>query len=108
MENTLLEKVLPVAEMLIIKRDVDLLKKMATPKANPVFMLHIMPYVAMVCYEAVKYMNIKGASIIISQRSKFSLKDVRSKAKFFDLKFSQIMQSTVNVDELQHRFLQSK
>ena len=103
MDNQLFETVLPVAELLIIKRDVDLLKKMATANPNSIFMLNIMPYVAMVCYEAVEHMNSMGESIEISQKSRFSIKDVRNKAKFFDLKFNQIMQSTINVDKLQHR-----
>ena len=105
MDNTLLEKAIPVAELLIIKRDVDLLKKIATakPKVDPIFMNQIIPYITMVCHEAVKYMNNKGADITISQKSRFSLEDVRNKAKFFDLKFRQTMQSALNVDELQHR-----
>jgi len=106
MENELLQTVIPVAEMLIIKRDVDLLVKMATtqPRIDPIFINQIMPYMAMVGYEAVNFMNKIGANIEIDQKSKFSMVDVRNKAKFFDLKFTQIMQCTSNVDELQHRY----
>ena len=110
MDNLILKKVMPIAEMLIIKRDVDLLLKMVkeSSKPNPIFMMSIIPYAAMVCYEAIQYYECKGAVIEFDQKSRFSLRDIRNKAKFFDLKFNQIVQSTKNVDELQHRsFAQS-
>lgn len=46
-------------------------------------------------------MNQKGQSVEIEQTSICSIEDVRQKAKFFDLSINKLLQSIVNVDELQ-------
>jgi hypothetical protein len=47
-------------------------------------------------------MEKKGHKIEIEQSSKFNIKEIRMKAKFFDLRLNQVLQSASNVDLLQH------
>ena len=97
---------LPVAEILTIKRDVDLIKKyIGLPNSiKNHFFLYFAPYSALVCHEAINYINKKGQEVQLEQTSKYSIETIRKKAKFFDLSFNQIMQSTANVDMLQHEW----
>lgn len=50
---------LSVAELIIIKRDFDLLIKIAT-KLPPEVQIQLTPYTALFCYEVIEYMEIKG------------------------------------------------
>lgn len=94
---------LPVAEMLIIKRDFDLLIKIAT-QLPPEVQTQLTPYTALFCYEAIEYLRSKGQSVEIEQTSRYSIKDIRQKAKFFDLSLNKLLQSVDNVDSLQNDY----
>lgn len=94
---------LPVAEMLIIKRDFDLLIKIAT-QLPPEVQTQLTPYTALFCYEAIEYLRRKGQSVEIEQTSRYSIKDIRQKAKFFDLSLNKLLQSVDNVDSLQNDY----
>ena len=95
---------LPVAEILIIKRDIDLIKKLLLMpgKLRSYYGMYFTPYVALVCYEALNYLEKKGHGVEIERTSKYNIKEIRNKAKFFDLRLNQILQSASNVDLLQH------
>lgn len=59
---------------------------------------------ALFCYESVEYLNKKGHAIEIEQTGKYSIKDIRQKAKFFDLSINKLLQSVGNVDTLQNDY----
>lgn len=94
---------LPVAEMLIIKRDFDLLIKIAT-QLPPEVQTQLIPYTALFCYESIEYLKSKGQSVVIEQTSRYSIKEIRQKAKFFDLSLNKLFQSVDNVDSLQNDY----
>lgn len=105
--NEKLEITLPMAELLIIKRDFELLKKIAT-QMKPELQMQLIPYLALFCYEASDYFINKGYPIVIDKTSRYSIKDIRQKAKFFDLSINKLFQSVRNVDDLQNDyFIQS-
>lgn len=96
-----LQLALPVAEMLIIKRDFDLLIKIATQLPSEV-QAQLTPYTALFCYEAIEYLKSNGQNVDIEQTSRYSIKDIRQKAKFFDYSLNKLFQSVDNVDSLQN------
>jgi len=102
--DILLRTVLPNAEILIIKRDVELINKLFTQTGNlsSYIALQLIPYAALIYHEALEYINTKSYKINIQQSSKYNIRDIRNKAKFFDQRFGQILQSATNVDILQH------
>ncbi|WP_373482325.1 hypothetical protein [Acetobacterium sp.] len=100
MENHL-SLALPMAEMLIIKRDFDLLKKLAIT-IKPELQMQLLPYTSLFCYESIEYLKQKGYSIEIDQTSRYSMKDIRQKAKFFDLSINKLLQSVRNIDHVQN------
>lgn len=95
-----IDKAISVAEIAIIKRDFDLLRKLAM-RLMPELQLQLLPYAALFCSEVIEYLNNKGFSVEIEQTSKYSIKDVRQKAKFFDIGVKKLLQSIENIDELQ-------
>lgn len=95
--------VLPITEMLIIKRDFDLLIKIATQLPSEV-QTQITPYTALFCYESIKYLESKGQPVDLEQTSRYSIKDIRQKAKFFDLSLNKLLQSIDNIDSLQNDY----
>lgn len=106
MENQFMQELLltalPMAEMLIIKRDFDLLKKIAL-QMKPELQMQLTPYTALFCHAAIEYLNKKGNTAVdIEQTGKYSIKDIRQKAKFFDLSINKLLQSINNVDKLQN------
>lgn len=101
--DNLLSTALPVAELLIIKRDFDLLRKLAT-SISPELQMQFIPYTALFCFESIEYLNKMGNTIEIEQTSKYTLKDIRQKAKFFDLSINKLLQSVSNVDILQNDY----
>ena len=101
--STQFDTVLPVAELLIIKRDFDLLKKIAT-QLQPEVQLQLTPYTALFCYEAYEYLKKHGQPVEIEQTSRYSIKDIRQKAKFFDLRLNKLFQSIKNIDTLQNDY----
>lgn len=101
--DDLLATALPVAEMLIIKRDFDLLKKIAK-NLKPELQAQFTPFMALFCHESIVYLNKKGQNVDIEQRSKFSLEDIRQKAKFFDMSINKQFQSIDNVDKIQDEY----
>ena len=101
--NDLLKHVLPLAELTIIKRDFDILKKIAF-QMKPELQLQLIPYTALFCYGAIEYLNNNGYEISIEQTSKYSIKEIRQKAKFFDLRLNKLLQSVNNVDQLQNEY----
>lgn len=97
------DNILHMAETIIIKRDFDALKKLSfklTPDTQP-FMI---PYTALLCYEAIGYLNKRGININIEEISQYSIKDLRMKSKFFDLSINKLMQSIDNIDTLQNNY----
>lgn len=102
-----LTSALQIAELLIIKRDFDLMKKIAT-QIPPEVATQLTPYTALFCYEIIEYMKKNGQDIDIEQTSRYSIKDIRQKAKFFDLSVNKLLQSIDNVDSIQNEyFIQS-
>ena len=57
--DDLLNRALAVAEILIIKRDFDLLIKIATQLPAEI-QTQLTPYTALFCYEAIEYLKKKG------------------------------------------------
>ena len=101
--DKLLSTALPVAEITIIKRDFDLLYKLIPSLTHDVQM-QMVPYSALFCYEALTYLNSHGASVSFDQKSRYSIKDIRQKAKFFDLGINGLIQSVSNVDAMQNEY----
>lgn len=98
-----LETVLPFAEMIIIKRDFDLLRKLL-PSLTPDVQTQMVPYSALFCYEAMVYLKKYNPTLCLEQTSKYSIKDIRQKAKFFDLSVNKLIHSIDNVDAMQNEY----
>lgn len=101
--DELLAAALPAAEILIIKRDFDLLKKIG-PQLKPELQVQFTPFMALFCYESIVYLNKKGQNVDVEQSSNFSIKDIRQKAKFFDMSINKQFQSIDNVDRIQDEY----
>lgn len=101
--SNLLNAVLPLAEITIIKRDFDLLKKIMLNLPHELA-VQMVPYSALFCYEVSQYLNDHGQAIEFEQTGRYSIKDIRQKAKFFDLSVNKLLQSVENVDELQNAY----
>lgn len=99
----LIATALPLAEISIIKRDFDLLRKLIPNLTNDV-QTQMTPYTALFCYEAMAYLKKHDPSIDIKQTSRYSIKDIRQKAKFFDLSVNKLIQSVNNVDAMQNEY----
>ena len=99
----LIAAALPLAEISIIKRDFDLLRKLIPNLTNDV-QTQMIPYTALFCYEAMAYLKKHDPSIDIKQTSRYSIKDIRQKAKFFDLSVNKLIQSVNNVDAMQNEY----
>lgn len=98
-----LDSAIQMAELLIIKRDFDLLKKIAT-QLKPELQMQLTPYTALFCYEVLDYLSKQGQQIDLTSSSRYSIKQIRQKAKFFDLSINKLLQSVENVDELQNDY----
>lgn len=94
---------LPVAEITIIKRDFDLMRKLSLAM-KPELQFQLIPYTALFCYEVIEYLNNQGQHIELEQTSRFSIKDVRQKAKFFDLSINKLLNSIKNIDKAQNEY----
>jgi hypothetical protein len=70
---------------------------------KPEFQLQLIPYTALFCYEAMNYLN-KKSELCIEQTSRYSMEEIRQKAKFFDLSINKLLQSVINVDEIQNDY----
>lgn len=93
-----------LAELLIIKRDFDLLVKLI-PSLGSEINANIMPYCSLFCYEAITCFNKTIRRVDISKTSKYSVKEMRQKAKFFDYKTTKkFFQSIESTDKLQNDF----
>ena len=101
--HELLMAALPVTEITIIKRDFDLLCKLIPNITNDV-QTQMIPYYALFCYEAITYLKKYDPTIDIIQTSQYSIKDIRQKAKFFDLSVNKLIQSVNNVDTMQNEY----
>ena len=101
--NELLGSILPMAETLIIKRDFDSLRKIVSHLSAGV-QTQIVPYSALFCYEIIEYLNRHGNNIEVEQTGRYSIKDIRQKAKFFDLSINKLLQNVANVDEMQNEY----
>lgn len=98
-----LSTVIPLAELTIIKRDFDLLKKIMLSLPHELA-VQMVPYSALFCYEVSQYLNDHGQTVEFEQTGRYSIKDIRQKAKFFDLSVNKLLQSVENVDELQNDY----
>ena len=101
--SDILSVALPLAEITIIKRDFDLLKKLILNLPNEL-KVQMVPYSALFCYEVTQYLTDHGHAIEIEQTGRYSIKDIRQKAKFFDLSINKLLQSVENVDKLQNDY----
>lgn len=101
--SDMLNMALPLAEMTIIKRDFDIFKKLAL-SLSPDVQTQLVSYSALFCYEIIEYLNKNGQQVDIEQTSRYSIKEIRQKAKFFDLSVNKLMQSIENIDELQNDY----
>lgn len=101
--NEALMVAIPAAEIIIIKRDFDLLRKLI-PSLTDDVQMQMVPYTALFCYEAISYLQKHDPSIIIEQESRYSIKDVRQKAKFFELGINKLIRSIDNVDAMQNEY----
>lgn len=102
----LLMAALPVAEITIIKRDFDLLRKLIPNITNDV-QAQMVPYSALFCYEAMTYFKKHDPSVNIAQTSKYSIEDIRQKAKLFDLSVNKLIQSVNKVDTMQDEYFKN-
>ncbi len=102
----ILETALPVAEITIIKRDFDLLRKLI-PNISTKVQAQMTPYSALFCYEAMAYLKKFNPSIRVEQTSKYSMKDIRQKAKFFDLSVNKLINSIDNIDTMQNEYFKN-
>lgn len=64
----------------------------------------MVPYSALFCYEVSQYLNDHGQTVEFDQTGRYSIKDIRQKAKFFDLSVNKLLQSIENVDKLQNDY----
>ena len=64
----------------------------------------MVPYSALFCYEVSQYLNEHGQTVEFDQTGRYSIKDIRQKAKFFDLSVNKLLQSIENVDKLQNDY----
>ncbi len=101
--DDLFNNVLLVAEITVIKRDFDLLRKLVPNLTNDV-QTQMVPYTALFCYEAIQYLKKHDPTIDVEQTSKYSIKEIRQKAKFFDLSINKLIQSVNNVDTMQNEY----
>ncbi|MBQ7372473.1 MAG: hypothetical protein IJW67_11465 [Blautia sp.] len=101
--DEILNSVLQVAEILIIKRDFDLLKKIVTNFPSEM-QLQLIPYTALFCYEGLEYLKKVGQEVQLGQISQYSIKDIRQKAKFFDLSLNKLFQCIENIDRVQNEY----
>lgn len=101
--DDLLKIAIRQAEITIIKRDFDLLRKIVTD-FRPEIQMPLIPYVALLCYAAIEFLEQNGSDVETYQTSKYSIADVRQKAKFFDLSINKLLQSVVNIDKLQNDY----
>ncbi len=101
--SDVLDVAIPLAEITIIKRDFDLLKKLILMLPNEL-KVQMVPYSALFCYEVSQYLKDHGHTIELEQTGRYSIKDIRQKAKFFDLSVNKLLQSVENVDELQNDY----
>ena len=101
--HELLKKALPIAEITIIKRDFDFLRKLLLNLTNDI-LAQMVPFTALFCYEAISYFKKYNPSISTEQTSQYSIKDIRQKAKFFDLSVNKLFQSINNVDAMQNEY----
>lgn len=101
--SDILMTALPLAEITIMKRDFDLLRKLVPNLTNDV-QTQMVPYTALFCYEAIQYIKKRDPSVDIEQTSRYSVKDIRQKAKFFDLSVNKLIQSVNNVDSMQNDY----
>ena len=98
-----LDAALRVAEITIIKRDFDLLRKLLSNLTLDV-QTQMVPYSALFCYEAIVYLKKYNPSLCVKQTSNYSIKDIRQKAKFFDLSVNKLIHSIDNVDAMQNEY----
>lgn len=103
--GTDLDTALHMAELLIIKRDFDLMKKIAI-QLKPELQMQLTPYTALFCYEVLDYLNKHGQQIELAATSRYSIKQIRQKAKFFDLSVSKLLQSVENIRLFCYTFFQ--
>ena len=101
--NETYEDVLDYAELLIIKRDIDVLRKLA-PNLDPSLQFQLIPNLSLICYEVIVWMNRKGYPFQIEQTSKYSMEKIRNKAKFFDSSTNKLINSNRNIDTIQNDY----
>ena len=98
-----LNSVIQTAELVIIKRDFDMLKKLVPQLPNEV-QTQLTPYIALFCHEVLEYLEKRGYGIELESTSSYSIKDIRQKTKFFDLSLKKLFQCVENVDRLQNEY----
>ena len=69
---------------------------------NAEHQIYLTQYTALFCHEVIEYLNNNGHNVNIEQTSKYSIKDIRMKTKFFDFSIKKLFQCVENVDALQH------
>lgn len=84
-----LNSVIQTAELVIIKRDFDMLKKLVPQLPNEV-QTQLTPYIALFCHEVLEYLERRGYGIELESTSSYSIKDIRQKTKFFDLSLKKL------------------
>ncbi len=67
----------------------------------------MVPYSALFCYEAITYLKKHDPSVNIVQTSKYSMEDIRQKAKLFDLSVNKLIQSVNKVDTMQDEYFKN-
>ncbi|HZH87846.1 MAG TPA: hypothetical protein VFD78_01575 [Chitinophagaceae bacterium] len=77
--------------MIIIKRDADILKMLSLKIRDPIFSISLIPFYSLFCNEVEIYFSKNNQPLNLKEynSSKFSFKDIRQKAKFFDYKSAQ-------------------
>ncbi len=97
------EKVLMCAELVIMKRDFYLLRRIMT-RLSSLTNLQVIPYCALLCYESIEYLKTKGVEVKIKQTSKYEINDVIRKGMFFDSDIKRILKNIMIVDKAQNDY----
>ena len=96
-----------LAEVVIVKRDFDLLKKLSLT-LPPELQLQLIPYTSLFCHEAITYLERKGYTNLIQPTGRYSIQDIRQKAKFFDMSIAKLLKSIDNIDiEQNQQFIEA-
>jgi len=99
----LLDCTVKATEILIMKRDADILSKIALANKNPFIAVPLIPYMSLFCNEVSIYGKNNGYPFELTNDSMFSMNDIRQKTKFFNQRMSRTLKIIRHIDILQNK-----